>query len=119
MLNKKRRGNTFQEVKDSLNITDVVTRLGAQLNSQNKNTLVGNCPAGHPSSSRKSFHVDAHKQLCHCFNCGMGGDAISVVESVKKISNWEAVKWLVASSPKFRNPLPCCCWVWGYSGCSA
>ena len=85
----------MQEVKNSLNITDVVTRQGAQLISQNKNTLVGTCPAGHPSSSKKSFHVDTHKQLCHCFNCGMGGDVISLVESVKKICKWEAVKWLV------------------------
>ena len=95
MLNKIRRGNIFQEVKNSLHITDVVTRLGAQLNSQSKNTLVGTCPVGHPSSSKKSFHIDTHKQLCHCFNCGMGGDVFSVVEEVKKISKWEALKWLV------------------------
>ena len=90
-----KKGNTFHEVKNSLSITDVVTRLGAQLNSQSKNTLVGTCPVGHPSSSKKSFHVDNHKQLCHCFNCGMGGDVFSVVEAVKKISKWEALKWLV------------------------
>jgi len=95
MLNKTRRGNIFQEVKNNLSITEVVTRLGAQLNTQSKNTLVGTCPVGHPSSSKKSFHVDTHKQLCHCFNCGMGGDVFSVVEAVKKISNWEALKWLV------------------------
>ncbi len=90
-----KKGNIFHEVKNSLSITDVVTRLGAQLNSQSKNTLVGTCPVGHPSSSKKSFHVDNHKQLCHCFNCGMGGDVFSVVEAVKKISKWEALKWLV------------------------
>ena len=85
----------FQEVKSSINIEEVATRLGSSLSRQGS-TLTGTCPSGHTSSSKTSFHIDNKKQLCHCFNCGIGGDAISLVEKVNKTSKWEALKWLVA-----------------------
>lgn len=87
----------FQEVKNNLNLLDVVTRLGSSLTKQSgSNTYHGTCPTGHTSTSGKSFHIDMNKGLYHCFNCGIGGDVISLVEEVKKISRWEALKWLVS-----------------------
>ena len=32
--------------------------------------------------------------LFKCFNCGIGGDAISLVEAAKGLSKWESLKWL-------------------------
>jgi len=90
-------GMKFQEVKNNLNLLDVVTRLGSSLTKQSgSNTYHGTCPTGHTSTSGKSFHIDMNKGLYHCFNCGIGGDVISLVEEVKKISRWEALKWLVS-----------------------
>lgn len=86
----------FQEVKNNLNLLDVATHLGSSLTKQSgSNTYHGTCPTGHASLSGKSFHVDVNKGLCHCFNCGIGGDVISLVEEVKKISKWDSLKWLV------------------------
>ncbi len=87
-------GNKFQEVKHQLNIKDVATRLGSKLTQQGRNTYHGTCPTGHASQSGTSFHVDTNQQVFHCFNCGIGGDVISLVEKTKGISNWESLKWL-------------------------
>ncbi|MHA1912058.1 MAG: DUF5906 domain-containing protein [Candidatus Kariarchaeaceae archaeon] len=89
-------GTKFQEVKSLVNLSDVATRLGASLTKQSgSNTYHGTCPTGHASSSGKSFHIDMNKGLGFCFNCGIGGDAISLVEEVKGLTKWESLKWLV------------------------
>jgi DNA primase len=89
-------GSKFQEVKNSLNLIDVATRLGASLTKQSgSNAYQGICPTGHTSSSGKSFHIDSNLEVFHCFNCGIGGDVISLVESVKGLSKWDSLKWLV------------------------
>jgi len=80
-------GLKFQEVKSLVNLSDVATRLGASLTKQSgSNTYHGTCPTGHASSSGKSFHVDMNQGLCHCWNCGIGGDAISLGEIIKGLS---------------------------------
>ncbi|MCB9250709.1 MAG: hypothetical protein H6613_20295 [Ignavibacteriales bacterium] len=94
-MSNKIQGDIFKEVKSNLNIIDVATRLGSHLNQQKRNTLVGTCPTGHPSKSKKSFEVNTSLQLCHCYNCKMGGDVFTIVEEVKKLSKWESLKWLV------------------------
>ncbi len=92
----KNIGTKFQEVKNLVNLSDVATRLGSSLTKQSgSNTYHGTCPTGHASSSGISFHIDMNKGLCHCFNCDIGGDAISLVEEVNGLSKWESLKWLV------------------------
>ena len=89
-------GTKFQEVKNLVNLSDVATRLGASLTKQSgSNTYQGTCPTGHTSSSGKSFRVDMHQGIFYCFNCCIGGDAISLVEEVKGLTKWKSLKWLV------------------------
>ena len=97
MLNKIRRGNTFQEVNDSLNIVDVATRLGATNLTKRGNSFVGICPGPHGSQSGTSFHIDSQRDLYHCFSCKKvkGKGSILLVQQVKGCDAVEAVKWLV------------------------
>jgi len=87
-------GMKFQEVKSLVNLKDVATRLGASLTKQSGNTYQGTCPTRHTSTSGKSFHIDMKQGLFHCFNCGIGGDVISLVEEVNGLSKWDSLKWL-------------------------
>lgn len=97
MLNKIKRGNTFQEVNDSLNIVDVATRLGATNLTKRGNSFVGICPGPHGSQSGTSFHIDSQRDLYHCFSCKKvkGKGSILLVQQVKGCDAVEAVKWLV------------------------
>jgi len=94
MFSNNNIGDKFQEVKHRLNIKDVAIKLNSNLSQQGRDTYHGTCPIGHNSVSKKSFHVNTNQQLCYCFNCGVGGDAISLVEKVKGLSKWESLKWL-------------------------
>jgi len=54
--------------------------------------LQGNCPTGHPSEGEKCFVLS--NNLYHCFHCGIGGNAISLVQLINKWDKRRAVRWL-------------------------
>ena len=90
------KGDIFREVKSRVNIVDVAARLQLNLTKQGSD-LVGECPVGHASKSKTSFHiVTSHREpYFHCFNCGKGGDVIRLVRITKNITDIEAVNWLI------------------------
>ncbi|MDD1475279.1 CHC2 zinc finger domain-containing protein, partial [Dolichospermum sp. ST_sed4] len=58
------------------------------------NRLRGDCPSGkHTSQSGRCFNVNIDKNYYHCFNCGIGGDVIDLVELVQNCTFTEALKW--------------------------
>lgn len=86
--------NIFTFVKEKVKIEDVAKRLGLKLEKSGE-SYQGNCPTGHPSNGGKCFSLETENQYYRCFNCQVAGDAISLVELVKKLSPMEAVDWLI------------------------
>ncbi|MDR3544037.1 MAG: DnaB-like helicase C-terminal domain-containing protein [Desulfosporosinus sp.] len=87
--------NILNELKNSVPIAEVVTRLGLNLPTQSANSLLGNCPTGHPSQSGQCFGVNLNENYFHCFSCGEAGDIFKLVELVKKCDFKSALQWLV------------------------
>ena len=74
-------------------ISEVANRLGLKL-TKTGNSLLGDCPTGHPSSNHRCFGVNTEHNYFHCFSCGKAGDVISLVEITNKLDFREAVSWL-------------------------
>ena len=73
----------IQSLKSILDCRIVADRLGI---SQE------NCFKGHDTRSGKSFKL--HKDYFICWNCGVKGDAIKLVQDVKNIEFKQALHWL-------------------------
>jgi len=50
-----------------------------------------------------SFQVSPQRQMFHCFGCGKGGDAISFVMEMDKLSFPEAVEMLAERTDRARR----------------
>jgi DNA primase catalytic core len=88
---------TFDSLKAHIKeipIESVLEHLGIELQKVGSN-YQGNCPTGHPSESGTCFRVNTKGKFFLCFSCLAGGDVISLVEEVKRISFKEAVIWLI------------------------
>ncbi len=55
-------------------------------------SYVGLCPFH--AEDTPSFHVDPHRGLFHCFGCGAGGNLVTFVAEIQRISRQEALRWL-------------------------
>ncbi len=78
----------FEKVKDRVNIADVVTDFGIQLNSRDK----GLCPFH--SEKTPSFSVDRKTNIFTCFGCGATGDVIAFVSKIRECEPLDAAKYL-------------------------
>ncbi len=94
-MNSRTKKGIFQEVKDQIKIEDVAAKFESKLTQHTHGKLVGTCPTGHKSNSGTSFTIDTELQLCHCFNCGLGGDVFLIVEKVENKTRWESLLWLI------------------------
>ncbi|MDR3738416.1 MAG: CHC2 zinc finger domain-containing protein, partial [Terracidiphilus sp.] len=56
--------------------------LGGRVTQESGATLFCDCP-NHRSQSHRSFQVMLDKQGWYCFGCGVGGDALQLVEFVQ------------------------------------
>ncbi|MEJ6400682.1 DNA primase [Nicoliella lavandulae] len=74
--------SVIDEVRQSVNITDVVSQY-VQLKKQGKN-LFGVCPFHEERTG--SFSVSEDKQIFHCFSCGRGGNVFKFLMEIKNIS---------------------------------
>ena len=81
-------------IKDSVKIEKIAEDLGLQL-SRHTSGLHGQCPTGHESKSGTCFSVNTRDNYFYCFNCGIGGDNIKLVEIVKGFKFQDALKWMV------------------------
>ena len=74
-------------------ISEVANRLGLRL-TKTGNSLQGNCPTGHPSTSGRCFSINTDHNYFNCFHCGKAGDVISLVEITNDVDFREAASWL-------------------------
>lgn len=80
--------DVFKYVKENVDIVKTCETLGIKLNKQYKAI----CPFH--KEKTPSFSVSPTRQVWKCFGCSDGGDAISLVSKLLKISNLEACKYL-------------------------
>lgn len=76
----------IREVKERCDIVKVAEYYGLKLNRAYK------CVCPFHREKTASLSISPHKQIWHCFGCGKGGDAISLVQELLKINALEAAK---------------------------
>jgi DNA primase len=80
----------IEEIRSAVDIVDVVSA-HVQLKKRGKN-YVGLCPFHHEKTP--SFNVSPEKSMYYCFGCHEGGNAISFLMAIEKVTFVEAVRSL-------------------------
>ena len=80
----------IDEIRSSSDIVDVISSY-VRLKKRGKN-FVGLCPFHQEKTP--SFNVSPDKQMYYCFGCGNGGNVITFVAQLEKVSFIEAVRSL-------------------------
>lgn len=81
---------TIDKIMDATNIVDVVGEF-VSLRKAGVN-YKGLCPFH--DDKTPSFMVSPSKQICHCFACGEGGNAVNFLMKHEQITYPEALRWL-------------------------
>ena len=81
---------TIDKILDATNIVDVVGEF-VNLRKAGVN-YKGLCPFH--DDKTPSFMVSPSKQICHCFACGEGGNAVNFLMKHEQITYPEALRWL-------------------------
>ena len=81
---------TIDKIMDATNIVDVVGEF-VNLRKAGVN-YKGLCPFH--DDKTPSFMVSPSKQICHCFACGEGGNAVNFLMKHEQITYPEALRWL-------------------------
>ena len=81
---------TIQRVMDATDIVDVVKEF-VTLHKSGAN-YKGLCPFHNERTP--SFSVSPTRQLCKCFSCGKGGNAVHFLMELEHMTYPEAIKWL-------------------------
>ena len=89
----------LEEIRTSADIAEVVSGY-VNLKKKGQNYF-GLCPFH--TEKTPSFSVNTQKQIFHCFGCGEGGNSISFIMKVEKLSFVESAKYL---ADKFRIEIP-------------
>jgi DNA primase len=84
-------GKTIEEVK-SLPIRDVLQAVLGVDFSIDKNGKIARCPNPYHKDTKPSFAINVTENYGNCFACDLGGDAISIIQTVKNLPFVEAVK---------------------------
>src|ERR1035437_6554031 len=80
----------FQQVRDAVDIVEVIGEHVALKRAGRE--FKGLCPFH--DDHRPSMAVVPHKQMFHCFVCGMGGDVFKFVREYHKMSAGGALRML-------------------------
>jgi DNA primase len=83
-------GDAVQQIKDRLNIIDVISPY-AELTKSGRH-FVARCPFHNEKSP--SFHVSPERGTYHCFGCGVGGDIFSFIQAIDGVDFKDALKTL-------------------------
>ncbi len=83
---------TIDRIMDSVNIVDVVSEF-VSLRKAGVN-YKGLCPFH--DDTTPSFMVSPSKNICKCFACGKGGDAVRFLMEHEQITYPDALRWLAA-----------------------
>ncbi len=81
---------TIQRVMDATDIVDVVKDFVTL--RKNGANYKGLCPFHNERTP--SFSVSPSRQLCKCFSCGKGGNAVHFLMELEHMTYPEAIKWL-------------------------
>jgi len=81
---------TIDKIMDAVNIVDVVGEF-VNLRKTGVN-YKGLCPFH--DDKTPSFMVSPSKNICHCFACGEGGNAVNFLMKHEQITYPEALRWL-------------------------
>ena len=84
---------SIDRLRNSIDIVDVVGSY-IELKKSGAN-FKANCPFH--GEKTPSFVVSPHKQIFHCFGCGVGGDAIKFVMEYEKLSYPDAIEKLASN----------------------
>lgn len=82
--------DTIRRVMDATDIVDVVSAF-VTLRKAGVN-YKGLCPFHNEKTP--SFTVSPAKQMCKCFSCGKGGNAVNFLMELEQMTYPEAIKWL-------------------------
>ncbi|MGV8907239.1 MAG: CHC2 zinc finger domain-containing protein, partial [Acetobacterium sp.] len=80
----------IQEVVDANDVVDVIADYMTL--KRTGNSFKGKCPFHNEKTA--SFTASREKQLYHCFGCGVGGNVITFVMEMEKLSFIDALKFL-------------------------
>ena len=83
--------NQVDEIKQKLNIVDVINRF-VPLKKRGRNHIA--CCPFHGEKT-PSFTVSEELQIFKCFGCGKSGDVFSFIQEYERIDFKESIKYLV------------------------
>lgn len=82
--------DAVQQIKDRLNIVDVVTPY-VELHKAGRH-FKARCPFH--AEKTPSFNVSPERGMYHCYGCGVGGDMFTFVQEIEKVDFKEALRIL-------------------------
>lgn len=84
----------IDDLKDEIEIEDVLLEAGAVMGARNGDEQAVFCPF-HPNTRTPAGSVNHRKQLYTCYSCGSGGDIISLAKlHLDTEDTHEAIEWL-------------------------
>ena len=84
----------FKKIRSNLNLVALICEYLPLYPSLRARKLEGSCPFCKETTER-SLVVSDRKQIFYCFSCHEGGDSISFISSIKKISPKQAIDYLL------------------------
>lgn len=83
---------TVEKINDAVNILDVIKDFEPRIRKAGQNYQCL-CPF-HPDKSMGSFSISPKRNICYCFSCGKGGDAVYYLMEAQKMSYPDALRYL-------------------------
>lgn len=99
---------TINKINDAVNIVDVIGDFDATIRKKGIN-YQALCPF-HEDKHLGNFIISPRKNMCYCFSCGKGGDAVYYLMEAQRMTYPDAMRYLgrkygieVEGAEKFKN----------------